>query len=75
MNFRNTRTLLIIFIIYMAILNQVGVQATRGRMLTKDSSNANQLETHSPIYVKAKDIMTYWFQRLPSGPSPPGLGH
>ncbi|KAK7826548.1 pamp-induced secreted peptide 1 [Quercus suber] len=75
MNFRNTSTLLIIFVIYVAISKQVGVQATRGSVLSEDSGNANQLETHSHIYAKAKDIMVYWFQRLPSRPSPPGLGH
>ena len=73
MNFRNTSTLLIIFVICVAILSQVGVEATR--VLSEDFGNGNQLETHSPIYVKAKEIMAYWLQKLPSGPSPPGEGH
>ncbi|KAL4632325.1 hypothetical protein ACB092_04G042200 [Castanea dentata] len=73
MNFRNTSTLLIIFVICVAILNHSGVEATR--VLSEDFSNANSLETDSPIYVKAKDIMAYWLQRLPSGPSPGGEGH
>uniref|UniRef100_A0A7N2MSL8 Transmembrane protein n=1 Tax=Quercus lobata TaxID=97700 RepID=A0A7N2MSL8_QUELO len=73
MNFRNTSTLLIIFVICVAILSQVGVEATR--VLSEDFGNGNQLKTHSPIYVKAKEIMAYWLQKLPSGPSPPGEGH
>ena len=72
MNFRNTSTLLIIFVICVAILSRGGVEATR--VLSEDFGNANSLETGSPIYVKAKDIMAYWLQRLPSGPSP-GEGH
>ena len=73
MNFRNTSTLLIIFVICVAILNHGDVEAAR--VLSEDFSNANSLETDSPIYVKAKDIMAYWLQRLPSGPSPGGEGH
>ncbi|KAK7826549.1 hypothetical protein CFP56_032100 [Quercus suber] len=73
MNFRNSSTLLIIFVICVAILNHGGVEATR--VLSEDFSNSNSLETDSPIYVKAKDIMAYWLQRLPSGPSPGGEGH
>ena len=56
----------------MAILSRGGVEATR--VLSEDFGNANSLKTGSPIYVKAKDIMAYWLQRLPSGPSP-GEGH
>ena len=56
----------------MAILSRGGVEATR--VLSEDFGNANSLQTGSPIYVKAKDIMAYWLQRLPSGPSP-GEGH
>nr|POF03255.1 hypothetical protein CFP56_55592 [Quercus suber] len=61
MNFRNTSTLLIIFVICVAILSRGGVEATR--VLSEDFGNANSLKTGSPIYVKAKDIMTYWLQR------------
>ena len=56
----------------MAILNHGGVEAKR--LLSEDFGNANSLETDSPVYVKVKDIMAYWLQRLPSGPSP-GEGH
>ncbi|KAK9997426.1 hypothetical protein SO802_022112 [Lithocarpus litseifolius] len=73
MNSRKTSTLLIFFVICVAILSHAGVEATR--VLFEDFGNANQLETHSHIYVKAKDIMAYWLQRLSSGPSPGGEGH
>ena len=73
MNFRNTSTLVIIFVICVAILSHSGVEATR--VLSEDFGDANSFETGSPIYVKAKDIMAYWLQRLPSGPSPGGEGH
>ncbi|KAF3944157.1 hypothetical protein CMV_029352 [Castanea mollissima] len=73
MNFRKTSTLLIIFVICVAILSHAGVEATR--VLFEDFGNANQLETQSHIYVKAKDIMAYWLQRLPSGLSSGGEGH
>ena len=46
----------------MAILSHGGVEATR--VLSEDFGNANSFETGSPIYVKAKDIMAYWLQRL-----------
>ncbi|KAK7826552.1 hypothetical protein CFP56_032097 [Quercus suber] len=68
MNFRNRSTLLIIFVICVAIFNHAVVEATR--VLFEDFGNANHLETLSLIYVKAKDVMAYWLQRLPSGPSP-----
>ena len=74
MNFRKTSTLLIIFVICVAILSHAGVDATR--VLFEDFGNANdQLETQSHIYVKVKDIMAYWLQRLSSGPSSGGEGH
>ena len=73
MNFRNTSTLLIIFVICVAILSHGGVEATR--VLSEDFGNANSFESGSSIYVKANDIMAYWLQRLPSGPSPGGEGH
>ena len=73
MNFRKTSSLLIIFVIYVAILSHAGVEASR--VLSEDFGNANHLETHSPIYEKTKDIMAYWLQRLPSGPSSGGEGN
>ena len=64
---------MIIVVICVAILNHAVVEATE--VLFEDFGNANHLETQSLIYMKAKDIMDYWLQRLPSGPSPGGEGH
>jgi hypothetical protein len=68
MNFRKTSTLLIIFIISVAIFSHARVEATR--VLAEDFAGANHLETYSSIYEKAKHSMAYWLERLPSGPSP-----
>ncbi|KAK4566505.1 hypothetical protein RGQ29_002674 [Quercus rubra] len=75
MNIRKTSTLLIVFVICVAILSHGGVEATR--VLSEDFGNANSLKIGSPISVKAEDIMAYWLQRiqqLPNGQSP-GEGH
>ncbi|KAE8076607.1 hypothetical protein FH972_015244 [Carpinus fangiana] len=72
MNFKKTSTLLIIFLISVAILSHARVEAAR--VLSEDFSNANNLETYSSIYERAKHSMAYWLERLPSGPSP-GDGH
>jgi hypothetical protein len=72
MNFRKTSTLLIIFLISVAILSHARVEAAR--VLSEDFSSANNLETYSSIYERAKHSMAYWLERLPSGPSP-GDGH
>uniref|UniRef100_A0A7N2MSK8 Uncharacterized protein n=1 Tax=Quercus lobata TaxID=97700 RepID=A0A7N2MSK8_QUELO len=69
-------TLLLFFVISMAILTQTGVKATR--VLCEDFSNANHLEpysSYSSVYEKAKHTMASWLQRLPSGPSDGGSGH
>ncbi|KAK4566484.1 hypothetical protein RGQ29_002653 [Quercus rubra] len=66
-------TLLLFFVISMAILSQTGVKATR--VLCEDFSNANHLEPYSSVYEKAKYTMASWLQRLPSGPSDGGSGH
>ncbi|KAA3482092.1 transmembrane protein [Gossypium australe] len=73
MNSRKLNTLLIIFVISMAILSHVGVEATR--VITEDFAKANHLETYSSVYEKAKFTMSCWLERLASGPSPRGPGH
>ncbi|KAL6971748.1 hypothetical protein U1Q18_031430, partial [Sarracenia purpurea var. burkii] len=70
MNFRRKTTLLIIFVTFITILCQVGVQATR--VLPKDFADENYLETYPLMYEKAKLTMTSWLERLSSGPSPKG---
>ncbi|KAE8076615.1 hypothetical protein FH972_015252 [Carpinus fangiana] len=72
MNPRKTITLLIIFVIFAAILNDAMVEASR--VLSEDFAKANHLDTYSSIYGKAKRSMAYWLERLPTGPSP-GAGH
>ncbi|XWS22164.1 hypothetical protein CRYUN_Cryun29cG0011300 [Craigia yunnanensis] len=73
MNSRKVNTLLIIFVISVAILSQVQVEATR--VLPEDFTQANHLETYSSVYEKAKFTMSCWLERLASGPSPRGPGH
>ncbi|WRX21271.1 hypothetical protein QQP08_013758 [Theobroma cacao] len=53
--------------------SQAGVEATR--VLPEDFAEANNLETYSSVYEKAKLTMSCWLQRLASGPSPRGPGH
>jgi hypothetical protein len=65
MNFRKTSTLLIIFVISVAILSNVRVEAARVL-----ASADHQLETYPSVYEMAKLNMAYWLERLPSGPSP-----
>ena len=72
-NFKRTSTLLIIFVVCVALLSQTGVEATR--VLSEDFGSANHLEEYSSIYERAKHTMAYWLERLPSGPSPSGPGH
>ncbi|KAL4632157.1 hypothetical protein ACB092_04G032000 [Castanea dentata] len=66
-------TLLLFFVISMAILSQTRVEATR--VLCKDFSSANHLEPYSSVYEKAKYTMASWLQQLSSGPSNGGSGH
>ncbi|KAE8694879.1 hypothetical protein F3Y22_tig00110764pilonHSYRG00020 [Hibiscus syriacus] len=75
MNSRKVSTLLIIFVMSVAILSHGhgGVEATR--VLGEDFARANHLETYSSVYEKAKFTMSCWVQRLASGPSPRGPGH
>ncbi|KAE8076616.1 hypothetical protein FH972_015253 [Carpinus fangiana] len=72
MTIRKAITLLIIFVIFAAILNDARVEASR--VLSEDFTSANHLDTYSTFYDKAKRNMAYWLERLPSGPSP-GAGH
>lgn len=74
MDSRKVSTLLIIFVISVAIFSQVGVEGTR--VLPEDFAKANHLETYSTsVYEKAKFTMSCWLGRLASGPSPRGPGH
>ncbi|KAB1219431.1 hypothetical protein CJ030_MR3G001086 [Morella rubra] len=71
---KNITILLIIFVIFVGVLNHAGIEATR--VLSEDFVSANHRKTHnSSIYEQAKRTMEYWLERLPSGPSPSGPGH
>ncbi|KAE8663086.1 membrane-associated 30 kDa protein [Hibiscus syriacus] len=71
MNSRKPSSLLIIFIISMAVLSQIEA----ARVLPKDFAAVNRLDTYSTVYHKAKFTVSCWIQRLASGPSSQGPGH
>ncbi|KAE8076617.1 hypothetical protein FH972_015254 [Carpinus fangiana] len=73
MNFRKSITLLIIFVIVVAIFDH-GCRVEASRVLSEDFASVNHLHTYSSFYDKAKRNMAFWLERLPSGPSP-GAGH
>ncbi|MBA0870874.1 hypothetical protein Goshw_018188 [Gossypium schwendimanii] len=54
----------------MAVLSDVSVEAAR--VIREDLGNVNHMETYSSVYHKARSTMSYWLQRLASGPSPQG---
>ena len=70
-------TLFIIFVISVAILSHTtAVKASRLYMLCEGFGNVNNLERSSSVYEKAKNYsMACLLERLPSGPSPGGIGH
>ncbi|KAJ0467392.1 putative PAMP-induced secreted peptide 1 [Helianthus annuus] len=72
MTFKNACTLLVFLVILIAIISPLVVE---GRVLSEDFAGANHLATYSTVYEKAKNGMSYWLQRLASGPSPRGPGH
>ncbi|KAL3506827.1 hypothetical protein ACH5RR_032209, partial [Cinchona calisaya] len=74
MNYRKAATLLMVLVIFVAIMSHVHVEAAR--LLTEEASfGANHLDTFPSVYEKAKVTMSYWLERLASGPSPRGPGH
>ena len=72
MAFKKTCTLLAVLVILIAVLSPVVVE---GRVLSEDFAGSNHLATYSTVYEKAKTGMSFWLQRLASGPSPKGPGH
>ena len=73
MYIRREITQLIIFVIFVVILCHTQVEATR--VLAGDFAGANHLATYPSVYEKAKFNMSFWLERLASGPSPKGPGH
>ncbi|PKI63791.1 hypothetical protein CRG98_015775 [Punica granatum] len=68
--FRRINVLLIVLVIFVVVLSSGGVEAARA--LPEEFARANHL---SSAYERAKYTMSFWFERLASGPSPRGPGH
>uniref|UniRef100_A0A803KTL4 Uncharacterized protein n=1 Tax=Chenopodium quinoa TaxID=63459 RepID=A0A803KTL4_CHEQI len=71
MNIRNNRFVLFTLVVLLAF-SSLGSSAHAIRLLSEDSGAAG--EYHSQIYVRARSTMSYWLERLSSGPSPGGGG-
>ncbi|CAI9108600.1 OLC1v1008244C1 [Oldenlandia corymbosa var. corymbosa] len=63
--------------LFLIISMQVNVEAARMLSSTEeDFAGANHLDTFpNSVYEKAKETMSFWLERLASGPSPRGPGH
>ncbi|KAJ0467394.1 putative PAMP-induced secreted peptide 1 [Helianthus annuus] len=72
MAFKKTCTLWVFLVILIVVISPLVVE---GRVLSEDFAGANHLATYSTVYEKAKTGMSFWLQRLESGPSPSGPGH
>ncbi|KAL0432906.1 UNVERIFIED_CONTAM: hypothetical protein Slati_2624900 [Sesamum latifolium] len=82
MSYRRSCVVLVVLVIYVACLNNLHVEATRvlsedfsTRILPKGFPESNHLVTFPAVYQNARETMSYWLQRLASGPSPRGPGH
>lgn len=73
MNSKRTSILLIIFVMYIVCMSRVQVEGAR--ILSEDFSQSNRLVTIPRMYDSARETMSFWIQRLASGPSPRGPGH
>ncbi|KAK6930390.1 hypothetical protein RJ641_004484 [Dillenia turbinata] len=69
MNLCKVSFVFIIAAIFVILLSQSSVEATR--VLSEDFAHHN----HLVVYEKAKYTVTSWLERLASGPSPRGPGH
>lgn len=72
MNSKKMSIVLVVFVIYIVCMSEVGVNAAR--ILSEDLSQP-KLISFPRFYDDAKETMSFWFQRLASGPSPEGPGH
>ncbi|KAL9144363.1 hypothetical protein ABFS82_14G291700 [Erythranthe guttata] len=75
MKYQRAVIVLIILVFCFACTSKVNVEAAR--ILSDDHfSQANHLVKFPSVsYENAKVSMSYWLQRLASGPSPRGPGH
>ncbi|KAL8547888.1 hypothetical protein ACS0TY_007266 [Phlomoides rotata] len=73
MNSNRTNILLIIIVACIVCMSQVQVEGAR--ILSEDFSPPDHLVTFPGMYENARETMSFWLQRLASGPSPRGPGH
>ncbi|KAI8003162.1 PAMP-induced secreted peptide 1 [Camellia lanceoleosa] len=73
MYFSRNGVVLIVFVIFVALLCETHVGATR--VLSEDFGCGNRIATYPSVFEKAKLSVACWLERLPSGPSPRGPGH
>ncbi|KAL8246243.1 hypothetical protein R6Q59_007459 [Mikania micrantha] len=72
MAFKNSFTLFVFLVILIVVISPAVVES---RVLSQDFAGSNHLVTYATAYEKAKNGMSFWLQRLASGPSPRGPGH
>ncbi|KAK3017659.1 hypothetical protein RJ639_003276 [Escallonia herrerae] len=65
---------LIIGVIFVIVTSLAGVHSGRA-LLAEDFADANHPATYPSMYMKAKDTMACWLERLATGSSPKGPGH
>ncbi|KAL0368684.1 UNVERIFIED_CONTAM: hypothetical protein Scaly_1087300 [Sesamum calycinum] len=72
MSYRRSCVVLVVLVIYVACMNNLHVEATRvlpEDFSTKGFPESNHLVTFPAVYQNARETMSYWLQRLASGPS------
>lgn len=70
-NYSNKRFVLFALIVLLA-LSSIATSAHAIRLLSEDVGGQG---SYSEVYVRARSTMSYWIQRLSSGPSAGGGGH
>ncbi|KAF8014091.1 hypothetical protein BT93_H0051 [Corymbia citriodora subsp. variegata] len=67
--------IVLMLVVFMALLGLQCLEAVR--VLPEDFARANNLASYSPSVLseQARQTMSWWLQRLDSGPSPKGPGH
>nr|GME15608.1 hypothetical protein A4A49_41009 [Ipomoea batatas]GME20520.1 hypothetical protein A4A49_41009 [Ipomoea batatas] len=72
MDYRRASSLLVIFLVFVALAGRVEVEA--GRVLSQDFAAASN-HLSSSVLEQAKISLSSWLEMLPSGPSAKGPGH
>jgi hypothetical protein len=68
-------TIVMICLVILMSENQSKVEASRVLRNSQEFVFARNNHLQTSAYEEAKNTMTIWLQRLPSGPSPKGPGH